>query len=157
VSLRLFDDCSGTRRVQAAPGTYTQAGVNGEIQLVAQRCSDCGTRFFPARSRCSRCFSDKLEPVTLDRAGMVDCFTVVRQAPKGFAGPVPYVIGNVKVDGVTVLAHLVGKPVEDWRAGDAVASYVYAICPVSGGNKAVECYAFAPAQAADHQIAKEVS
>ena len=97
VSTRLFDDCSGMRHVQAAPGTYTEAGPRGEIQLVGQRCSACGTRCFPERSRCSRCFSDKLEPVALDRAGTVDCFAIVRQAPKGFAGPVPYVIGNVKV------------------------------------------------------------
>src|SRR5687768_11757979 len=81
----------------------TQAGPNGEISLIGSHCRDCGGLSFPTRASCSRCFGHDLETVELTRLGRVERFTVVRQAPPGYFGPVPYVLGDVTLeDGVSV-------------------------------------------------------
>ncbi len=128
----------------------TQAGPGGEISLIGSLCRDCGSRSFPTRASCSRCFGHNLETVALTRLGCVERFTVVRQAPPGYFGPVPYVLGDVTLeDGVSVLANLAGKPVEAWRAGDLVAAYVLRLPTQRSGDAAADCYCFRPRSTAD--------
>ena len=131
------------------PGVTTEPGMRGDVRLVGRRCTACGVRVFPARLRCVSCFSERLERVELSRLGKVDAFTVVREAPPGYHGPVPYVLGQVVFDNdIVALSHLVGKPVDDWRRGDIVASYVLEL---PAGSKQVphRTFAFQPASPQD--------
>ena len=128
---------------------FTKPGTRDEISLVGSICKSCGHHFFPTRSTCSSCYSRELEMVELTRLGRVDRFTTVRQAPVGYHGPVPYVLGDVTLeDGINVLCNLAGKPPEEWRAGDAVASYVLRL-PVKPGGESTECFCFKPRVAED--------
>ncbi len=131
------------------PGTTTEPGTRGDVRLVGRRCTVCGVRVFPARMRCVSCFSDRMEQVELTRTGTVDAFTVVREAPPGYHGPVPYVLGQVVFDNdIVALSHLVGKPVDDWRRGDVVASYVLEL-PAGSRRVPHRTFAFYPASPQD--------
>ena len=131
------------------PGATTEPGTRGDVRLVGRRCTVCGVRCFPARMRCVSCFSDRMERVELNRIGKVDAFTVAREAPPGYHGPVPYVLGQVVFDNdIVALSHLVGKPVDDWRRGDIVASYVLEL-PAGGKRVPHRTFAFYPASPQD--------
>jgi uncharacterized OB-fold protein len=128
----------------------TEAGPRGEISLIGSRCLDCGSHSFPTRASCSRCFGHNLLPLELTRLGRVERCTIVRQAPQGYFGPVPYVLGDVTLeDGVSVLTNLVGKPVEAWRPGDPVAAYGLRLPTQRSGDAAAECFCFRPRTAED--------
>lgn len=133
------------------PGTYTRPGKRNDIHLVGQRCTNCGARFFPGgRVSCAACYAHELEPAELARLGKVDAFTIARQAPQGYYGPVPFAIGSVALDdGASVICQLIGKEPEAWRCGDRVASYAFVL--PRNPQKSVEllCYGFAPAMPED--------
>jgi len=133
------------------PGTYTPPGKRNDIHLVGQRCRKCGACFFPGgRVSCAACYEHELEPAELTRLGKVDAFTVARQAPRGYYGPVPFAIGSVALDdGASVICQLIGKEPEAWQCGDRVASYAFVL--PRNPQKSVEllCYGFAPAMPED--------
>jgi uncharacterized OB-fold protein len=101
---------------------------------------------FPKRLRCVSCFGAEVADTLLARSGEVRTATVVRQAPLGYDGPVPYSLGQVLLGGeVLVLAHLVGKPLSDWRAGDKVDTCAMTLQVRTDACTApVTCYAFTP-------------
>lgn len=132
-------------RSPIAPDAFT-VEVGGEVRLVGQRCRRCGACFFPGgRDRCGRCFGGDLERVELEGRGRLDCYTVVRQAPKGYFGPVPYVVGSVTVGSeVQVIAQLVGKDPETWCCGEVVAVCTYEVPRDAHGERIAVCYGFGP-------------
>lgn len=101
-------------------GDFTEPGSDGRVALLGGRCTSCEALMFPRRLRCVECFSSEIEEASLSSDGEVVAFTTVHQSPAGYAGPVPYVLGQVVLNGVTILAHLTGKPPEAWRVGDLV-------------------------------------
>lgn len=128
----------------------TEAGPRGEINLVGSHCRDCGAHCFPTRASCSRCYGHNLDAVKLTRLGRVERFTIVRQAPPGYFGPVPYVLGDVRLDdGVSLVTNLVGKAPGQWRSGDLVAVYGLLLPTQRTGDAAAECFCFRPRSAED--------
>ncbi|MDA8108840.1 MAG: OB-fold domain-containing protein [Betaproteobacteria bacterium] len=142
-----------------AAGLFTNPDAEGAIRLLGQRCRACGACFFPGgRMSCIRCFGTELETVELDGAGKVECLTVVRQAPKGYYGPLPYAIGSVVLGAdVRVLAQLVGRAPEAWRCGDAVAACVFELPRARDGGDPALCYGFRPSASAAERTAAERS
>jgi len=127
------------------PGLFEGPERDGTVHLLGARCRACGTRAFPVRARCVACYGSDLETVRLETRGTVDTFTVIRQAPPGYGGPVPYVLGMVVLgNDVHVLAHLAGKPVDAWRPGEAVVTRPL-VLPVGGSGREVMAFAFHPA------------
>jgi uncharacterized OB-fold protein len=122
------------------------SAADGGVNLQGSRCRSCGTAMFPKRLRCVACFGPELEDTLLPRSGEVRTFTTVRQAPLGYDGPVPYSLGQVLLGGeVLVLAHLVGKPMDDWRVGDKVDTCAMTLQVRTDGCTApMTCYAFTP-------------
>jgi len=103
---------------------FERSGAGDEVMLVGGRCADCGATLFPVRQRCTSCFGPNVEKALIAGDGRVVSFTIVRQAPTGYFGPVPYVVGNVAMrDGVAALCPLAGKDVEAWRTGDLVSAF----------------------------------
>jgi uncharacterized OB-fold protein len=106
------------------PGLFRETGADGEITLLGSVCSDCAQRMFPPRKRCVKCFGASLTVQPLESLGKVESSTVIRMAPPGYHGAVPYALGIVLLgNDVHVLAHLTGKPVDDWRLGESVVSH----------------------------------
>lgn len=95
-------------------------GRDDRVALLGARCSACATLMFPRRLRCVNCFGAEMEAADLVGPGRVLSFTTVRQPPPGYEGPTPYVLGQVEIHGVTVLAHLTGREPEEWKVGDVV-------------------------------------
>jgi len=120
-------------------------GVGSDL-LIGAQCLDCGRRMIPARMCCVSCFGRNLKQVALGGQGVVESCTTVHQAPPGYDGPVPYVLGMVLLgNDVHVLSHLTGKRPQDWRRGDAVRSCSLVLRAASGGKPAIRCSAFRPA------------
>jgi uncharacterized OB-fold protein len=90
-------------------------------RLTAIRCGQCGALAIPPREFCPACHARAWSPVPLRGEGTIASFTVIRIAPRGFAGTVPYAIASVQLaEGVCVLGRLVDVPLDQVRVGLAV-------------------------------------
>jgi uncharacterized OB-fold protein len=70
-----------------------------EERLVAQRCADCEWPVWLPKTRCPRCWSERLEWRELSGAGTLVSFTVVhRPIFPGWAEVLPYVVAVVEPD-----------------------------------------------------------
>lgn len=79
--------------------------------LLGSQCNECGTYFFGAPQFCMRCTSDNLKTVELSKEGKLYTYTVVRQAPPGWQGPVPYTLGSVALpEGPHITSEIVDCP-----------------------------------------------
>ncbi len=73
-----------------------------------------GRRHFPRSPVCPFTGADDVEPLDLPRAGTLWLHTQVNVAPPGYAGPVPYRLGIVELDGeplLRVVSRLAGDDV----------------------------------------------
>jgi uncharacterized OB-fold protein len=91
-----------------APGLVA-LDTKGEAHLVGGRCRACDAVSFPQAAVCTNCLNEDIESVDLGVQGTLYSYSVVHQAPKGWA--VPYALGYVDLPGdVRVLAHLDAQP-----------------------------------------------
>ncbi len=90
--------------------------------LVGRQCNDCGTYFFGVPTFCVRCTSASLKEVELSKEGKLWTYTVVHQAPPGWQGQVPYILGSVQLpEGPRVTSEIVDCPQEKVRIGMSLA------------------------------------
>ena len=126
-----------------------EEGTNGV--LLGFRCLDCGISVFGPATFCQACTSSNLEPVELDKKGILYSYTVVRVPPSGWPGQVPYVLGQVELpEGPQVLAEVIECPESELKIGLAVE---LALLPVktSEGDSAKVVYKWRPAPAAQEE------
>jgi len=82
------------------------------------RCTRCGALAVPPKEFCEQCRERDWQPVALDGAGTLVSFTVIRVAPRGRGGEVPYAIGVVRLtEGVSLLGRIVDVPFDSLKAG----------------------------------------
>jgi uncharacterized OB-fold protein len=76
------------------------------VTLFGGHCRQCEQRFFPEKSICPNCGSEKhVERVDLANVGTLYSYTVVHVAPPGFV--TPYLVGFVDLeDGVRVFGQI---------------------------------------------------
>lgn len=79
------------------PGLY-RVGDAG-IRLVAGICDRCDAPHFPRTDTCPFCGGAETTERLVGPAGVVVLCTVVHRAPPGYAGPVPYGFGVVRIGG----------------------------------------------------------
>jgi uncharacterized OB-fold protein len=90
----------------------------GQGQLTAVRCGRCGALAVPPKQFCPECSQRSWEPVTLSGDGTIASYTVIRVAPRGHAGDVPYAIAAVQMkEGVSLLGRLVDIPLDTLKVG----------------------------------------
>lgn len=129
---------------------FERTGTGDEAVLVGGCCVDCGAILFPVRQRCTSCFGQRIEKALISGEGRVVSFTIVRQAPSGYFGPVPYVVGNIALrDGVSALCPLAGKDVAAWRTGDAVSAFALDVKVSDTANRDV--LAFRPSTGSERK------
>ncbi len=91
-----------------APDLVTVDG-SGEPHLAGGVCQACEAISFPRAAVCASCLSEDIASIDLGVQGTLYSYSVVHQAPKGWA--VPYALGYVDLPGdVRVLAHLDVRP-----------------------------------------------
>jgi len=87
-------------------------------ELPAVRCGRCGALAIPPREFCPECSARAWQPAALSGEGTIASFTVIRVAPKGYAGEVPYAIAAVQMkEGVSLLGRVVDIPLEKLKIG----------------------------------------
>lgn len=58
-------------------------------------CKDCGTKYFPPRADCAKCFSKNMDWFEMPKKGKLETFTTAYYAPFGFENDPPYSMGVV--------------------------------------------------------------
>ncbi|HEX2439023.1 MAG TPA: Zn-ribbon domain-containing OB-fold protein [Methylomirabilota bacterium] len=92
-----------------------------EGQLTAIRCGGCGALAVPPREFCPACSQRRWEPVALSGEGTIASYTIIRVAPRGHAGDVPYAIAAVQMkEGVSMLGRVLDVPLDRLQVGLAV-------------------------------------
>jgi uncharacterized OB-fold protein len=87
-------------------------------RLTGIRCGRCGALAIPPKEFCEQCQQREWQPVLLGGAGTVVSFTVIRVAPRGRSGEVPYAVAVVRLEeGVSILGRVVDIPFEALKAG----------------------------------------
>ena len=74
-------------------------------QIVATRCKECGTLYFPPRADCPECRGSGVDWVPIDGNAKLVTFTEVYFAPPAFQQGTPYLLGVAELaDGLRVFA-----------------------------------------------------
>lgn len=70
-------------------------------------CKECGKKFFPPRSDCSACLSDRMDWFPISGEGTLITYTKANFAPAGFEKDLPYALGVAEfADGVKVFGRI---------------------------------------------------
>jgi uncharacterized OB-fold protein len=120
--------------------------ADGTPTLLGGTSASSGLRHFPPSPVCPFTGADDVEPVDLPRTGRIWLWTEVTAPPPGYAGPVPYGLGVVELDGeplLRVVGRLVAAPEGGWSQG-APVRLVAETVPDPDGEPA-STWAFAPA------------
>lgn len=98
-----------------------------EGKVMATRCRDCGKRYLPPRTECSKCLSVDMEWFEIEPEGRLTTYTTVRYGPAGFEDKAPYTIAVAEFgEGLRMLGHLGG----DLRESDIRIGMRVRITPV---------------------------
>ena len=90
-------------------------------RLTGIRCGECQALAIPPKEFCPSCGKRAWVTVPLDGAGEIVSFTVIRVAPRGFTGDVPYAVAVVGLrEGVSVIGRVVDIPLDALSVGMAV-------------------------------------
>jgi len=90
----------------------------GAGELLALRCGRCGALAIPPREFCPECSERAWQPAALSGEGTIASYTVIRVAPRGYAGEVPYAIAAVQLkEGESLLGRVVDIPFERLKIG----------------------------------------
>ena len=104
-----------TERVIHLKGFFEEVRAG---RLTGIRCGRCGALAIPPKEFCESCGQRDWHPVPLGGAGTIVSHTVIRVAPRGRGGEVPYAVAVVRLDeGVSLLGRVVDIPLDALKAG----------------------------------------
>lgn len=87
-------------------------------RLTGIRCGDCRELAIPPKEFCPSCGKRSWTAVPLDGAGEIASYTVIRVAPRGHTGDVPYAVAVVRLrEGVSVIGRMVDVPLDALSVG----------------------------------------
>jgi uncharacterized OB-fold protein len=75
-------------------------------KVMATRCKQCGTTYFPPKADCPDCLSSEVEWFEVGGKGELRSYTKVNYGPSGFEDDAPYTLALGEFDGVQILARL---------------------------------------------------
>ena len=107
-----------TKRIPVSSSWLKLQGDGTRGVLLGKVCKSCGEHFFGAPLFCLNCTSADMEQVELSKEGTLFTFTIIHQAPPGWQGSVPYILGSVKLEeGPRISAEIVDCPEETIKMG----------------------------------------
>ena len=90
-------------------------------RLTGIRCGHCGALAIPPKEFCESCQQREWQTVPLGGAGTIVSYTVIRVAPRGNGGEVPYGVAVVRLEeGVSLLGRIVDIPLDALKSGRSV-------------------------------------
>jgi uncharacterized OB-fold protein len=102
-------------------------------KVMATRCKECGTRYFPPKADCPCCLSSDVEWFEVERKGKLLTYTVVNYGPTGFEADTPYTLALGEFDGVQILARLS----REIKQGDIKPGMPLVVSPVKLPNNRI--------------------
>lgn len=84
-----------------------------EGSVMATRCTDCGTIFFPPRADCYRCLASNMEWVPVSGTGKLVTYSRLQYAPIGFGDDLPYAIAVLDYGDYKVFGRIAASIPED--------------------------------------------
>jgi uncharacterized OB-fold protein len=95
---------------------FFEAARSGKLTGI--RCGGCGELAIPPKEFCAGCQQRAWEPVPLSGEGVIESFTIIRVAPRGYAAEAPYAVAAVRLqEGVSLLGRVVDVPLEKIAVG----------------------------------------
>jgi uncharacterized OB-fold protein len=86
--------------------------------LIGEVCPHCDGKIFPPRDVCPHCGEEARDAFTFSGQGEVFSYTIMRDAPAGFEGTVPYTVAIIKLEeGPMVTAQLTDVDEEEVEIG----------------------------------------
>jgi uncharacterized OB-fold protein len=113
----------GRKSFTAVTKTAKFVDLLAEGKVEGTVCKDCGSRFFPPRADCAKCFSKNMDWFEMPKKGKLETFTTAYYAPFGFEADPPYAMGVVDFGGDLKLFARMAKDIkpEDLKVGADVA------------------------------------
>ena len=140
------NEAKGKQGVPAAEGWFTTPTSGEEPRLIGNSCSSCGEVYFPRESLCLRCGSQELGEITLNKSGTLYSFTIIRQQPPVYKGPVPYAVGTIELpEKIRIVSLLTDCDFDALRIGMKMELVIEKLHEDEAGNDVV-CYKFKPVQ-----------
>jgi uncharacterized OB-fold protein len=88
-------------------------------KLTTTKCKKCGQLLWPPRIVCPNCFSNEFDWIDLGKEGELYAFTDIRiGAPLGFVQDAPFVVGFVKIGGLTISSRIDNAKYDQLKIGD---------------------------------------
>jgi hypothetical protein len=88
-------------------------------KLTTTKCKKCDRLLWPPRIVCPNCFSSEFDWTDLGKEGELYAFTDVRiGAPLGFVQDAPFVVGLVKINGLTISSRIDNAKYDQLKIGD---------------------------------------
>jgi uncharacterized protein len=96
-----------------------------EGKVMATRCKDCGTVFFPPRADCYKCLDSNMDWTEVSGTGRLVTFSKLEYAPIGFGDDLPYAIAVLDYGDYKVFGRIAGNvPEEEIRIGMEMTTVV---------------------------------
>jgi uncharacterized OB-fold protein len=113
----------GRKSFTAVTKTAKFVDLLAEGKVEGTVCKDCGSKFFPPRADCAKCFSKNMDWFEMPKKGKLETFTTAYYAPFGFEADPPYAMGVVDFGGGLKLFARMAKNMkpEDLKVGADVA------------------------------------
>jgi uncharacterized OB-fold protein len=87
-------------------------------RVMATRCKDCGTVFFPPRADCYKCLDSHMDWTEVSGTGRLVTYSKLEYAPIGFGDDLPYAIALLDYGDYKVFGRIAGSvPEEEIRIG----------------------------------------
>lgn len=97
----------GRKSFTAVTKTAKFVDFLAEGKIKGTVCKKCGTRYFPPRADCEKCFSNEMDWFDMPEKGRLETFTTAMYAPFGFEADPPYTMGVVDFgNGLKLFARL---------------------------------------------------
>ncbi len=75
-------------------------------KVMATRCKQCQTSYFPPRMDCPSCPASDVEWFEIKGSGKLLTYTVVNYGPSGFEDDAPYILAVAEFGGLRILSRL---------------------------------------------------
>ena len=90
-------------------------------RMLATRCGNCETLYFPPRSICPKCRrKSRIEEKILSGEGEIYSYTIIYIAPEGFEDHTPYVLGIIKLKEGPLATGQIVSPADEVSIGKKV-------------------------------------
>ncbi len=91
--------------------------------FISSFCPNCQKTYFPKRGFCLQCGEGDLKDLKISNPGKLISFSVIRNAPTGFEGQAPYVVGIIELDPkIRVTAQIVNVDLKKLKIGQKLVS-----------------------------------